>query len=480
MKHSNLLLYFFFLSFSFHSFGKKEPDFNYTKEKVNQSILFQRIADGKILYEKEADLPLTPGSVAKVFGAAALLKNFGLNYRIETDFFYSGNFNKGAIEGDLIVVGHGDPKLVNEDLWKIVADFEHMGVKSFSGNLVIDNSFFREIQDDGRVERVAQNSYDAPLAPLSVNFNTYELSLLPGKKVGDKGQVQFYPYPLEGVPIRNYLKTVSSDKKETIQVRRVLEKGKDFIEVSGTIKLSSPLKKIHRSTSQATRLSGETIKAFLKSRGILLKGKIKEGLLKDYKESKKLLSYKGQALSSHVKDFLAYSNNFMTDMLVNVLGASFSDHGDTHEVGMKFVNDFMKTKSFPSKGFYLENASGLSKKSRTTARQMVSFLVSVSKETAIFPDFLAALTSPGAEGSLKHRFQFKSAAPYQKMVRAKTGTLLTPVSVATLVGYLMHPKEGLIAFAVIQNGKKGVKPQANIINLRHATDLGIVDFLRSL
>ncbi len=467
----------FFLSVSELLFALQDVNFNSTREEIDQSVLFARVSDGKILYEDNPDLPLTPASIAKLFGAAALLKTFGLNYRVGTEFFHSGVNKNGEVQGDLIVVGRGDPKLVSEDLWKIVADLDYMGIKSFTGNLVLDNSFFRDAKSHDRVEKVAQNSYDSPLSALSVNFNNYELAISPSPKVGELANVEFYPYPLEGVPIYNSLKTVSSQKRENLEVTRVLKNGKDFIEVRGNIRVSSPLIKIHRSASQAFQLTGRTLKAFLKGRGIQLKGDIKEGLLENYKNKTKLFSYKGQAMSTYVDDFLAYSNNFMIDMLINLLGASSGMKGDTYEMGMKSLDYFTSKKSFPGKGFYLEKASGLSNKSRMSARQMVSFLSELSKEDAFFPNFLANITVPQTDGTLKKRFQFQDALPYQKMIRAKTGTLLTPVSVSSLAGYLLHPT-GLIAFAVIQNGKVGKKNQANIINLRKAVDLGVVQFLK--
>ena len=49
-------------------------------------------------------------------------------------------------------------------------------------------------------------------------------------------------------------------------------------------------------------------------------------------------------------------------------------------------------------------------------------------------------------------------------IRAKTGTLTKPISVSAIAGYMQHPKHGLIAFTIINNGIK--VRTANIVQLR--------------
>src|SRR3989339_613391 len=70
----------------------------------NGAVLVQA-PDGTIVYAQNADVPLMPASTLKVATCAAALAILGPDYRFVTDFRLSP-------EGDLYIVGHGDPYLI--------------------------------------------------------------------------------------------------------------------------------------------------------------------------------------------------------------------------------------------------------------------------------------------------------------------------------------------------------------------------------
>ena len=465
-------LYFVLLSFSSALFAKKKSlNFLPKKGLVEESIQLVRVLDGKVLFQKNSGKLLIPASISKIFGAACFLKEFGGRHRFVTEFYV----NK---KNDLIARGSGDPLLVSEDLWKIAFDLKHLGFKKFR-NLVIDNSLFRDEESNKRKQKSSLNSYDASLSAFGVNFNTYEMAVSPGSKIREKAKVAFYPYLLEGVPLRNSLVTVGGKGKEKIQVRRALDKKGEFLEVSGTIKVTSSLKKYNRSSYDPLTLSGGTLRAFLKGVGISVEGEVKEGGFSSYEKETPVLSYPGKTVAYHVSGLMAYSNNYMTDMLVDALGAYSSKKKDesTYELGIGLIEKLLKFYKVPLKGFVLKNASGLSPKNRMSASQVTDFLVKVAKDFSLFPDFLASFTVPGAEGSLKDRFKGLGVDLIGR-IRLKTGTRITPVSTSSLAGYVDHPQHGLVAVAVIQNGVKG-RAQPNLLEMRKAQDDGLINFFES-
>ena len=464
-------LYFVLLSFSSALFAKKKS-FNFLPKKglVEESVQLVRVRDGKVLFQKNSRKTLIPASISKIFGAACFLKKFGGSHRFVTEFYVND-------QNDLIVRGSGDPLLVSEDLWKIAFDLKHLGYKKFR-HLLIDNSLFRDEESNKRKQKSSLNSYDASLSAFGVNFNTYEIAVSPGTRIGEKGKVAFYPYPLEGVSLRNFLVTVGEKEKEKIQVRRALDKKGEFVEVSGTIKITSSLKKYNRSSYDPLRLSGGTLKAFLKGTGISIEGEVKEGGFSSYEKRIPVISYTGKTVAYHVSGLMAYSNNYMTDMLVDALGAYFPKKKDesTYKLGMDLIEKLLKSYQVPLKGFVLKNASGLSPQNRMNASQVTDFLVKSAKDFSLFPDFLASFTVPGAEGSLKDRFKDLDEALKGK-IRLKTGTRITPVSTSSLAGYVDHPQHGLVAVTIIQNGVKG-KAQPNLLEMRKAQDEGLMSFLK--
>ena len=179
-----------------------------------------------------------------------------------------------------------------------------------------------------------------------------------------------------------------------------------------------------------------------------------------------------------LKALMAYSNNFMTDMLVNAIGARHSSSGSTHKNGLYALNDFVRRQSPVSKGFHFKNASGLSHENKMTARDVTRFLAAYSRKSKNFPLFLASFPRAGAEGSLKSRFKDSKSQKYAPMIWAKSGTHLKPLTCG-LAGYITHPREGLLVFAVFQNEIKGSK-KPNIFNSRRSVEIGMVQFLESL
>jgi D-alanyl-D-alanine carboxypeptidase/D-alanyl-D-alanine-endopeptidase (penicillin-binding protein 4) len=64
-------------------------------------------------------------------------------------------------------------------------------------------------------------------------------------------------------------------------------------------------------------------------------------------------------------------------------------------------------------------------------------------------------------------------------VRAKTGTLSEPIAVSGLAGYFHHPKQGMVAFCILENGSKG-GAQPAITDLRDRQDRVVVALMNDL
>ncbi len=64
------------------------------------------------------------------------------------------------------------------------------------------------------------------------------------------------------------------------------------------------------------------------------------------------------------------------------------------------------------------------------------------------------------------------------IVRAKTGTLTEPVAVSALAGYLQHPTCGLLAFAILQNGRAS-QPQPGIADLHQSQEKALAFFAKN-
>ena len=83
----------------------------------NHAISIQVVArdTGRILMEKNPDLPLVPASTLKVVTTAAALHHLQSDYKFLTEVL-ADNI-RGSSVGNLFLKGYGDPHLVSEELF---------------------------------------------------------------------------------------------------------------------------------------------------------------------------------------------------------------------------------------------------------------------------------------------------------------------------------------------------------------------------
>lgn len=123
-------------------------------------------AGGRTIDSCNVDQPLVPASVLKIATAMAALRILGPEYRFATEFYIEG-------QGNLFIKGFGDPTLVTEEVARIAQQLRSKGLKRVE-NLFIDTSAFAlTMQVPGQED--SDNPYDAPVGPLSVNFNSVPL-----------------------------------------------------------------------------------------------------------------------------------------------------------------------------------------------------------------------------------------------------------------------------------------------------------------
>ncbi len=440
-----------------------------------ESVIFERLSDGKILMEQSPDKMLIPASVTKLLTSAAVLAELGPAHQFSTKLYYSGLRTRELIKGDLYIVGDGDPFLVSEKLWQLAHDIYNQGISSISGDIYIDNSLFSDpARDESRKHGSAGSSvaYDAPVSPLGINFNSYAVNVSPGESVGRPGIVALDPLPLDHLAIVNRTVTMGSGKA-VLDVRRTsLDAGRDQLIVTGTVPISSANEKVYASVGDHVRACAEYLRSFLRGAGITLIGQVRAGARPA--AAKFLAEIESFPLAYIVAGLNKFSNNYIADVLVKRLGAEGARSG-SYISGLDRIERFLRRDCQVKGEFVLENGSGLSENNRLSARQVLSVLRCMEKRGELFPDFLSSLPASGWNGTLEKRYSGELAS-LTGQVRAKTGTLTSPVAVAGLAGYFRHKHHGWIAFAMIHNGISK-KPQPSIEGLRKIQDLKIARVL---
>jgi len=118
------------------------------REEVNQfpgfsGILIRDLNTQEVLFSHNEDKLFTPASLTKIFTLLAALEFFDeKQYAYPTSFYFS-SIVPGEINGDLYIVGSGDPTQTPEVIRKIADDLvQKFDIRHISGDIVLDNSKF--------------------------------------------------------------------------------------------------------------------------------------------------------------------------------------------------------------------------------------------------------------------------------------------------------------------------------------------------
>ena len=131
-------------------------------------------ATGALLTARNADGGFTPASAVKALTAIMALDVLGPDHRAATRLYRTGAVKDGVLNGDLILVGGGDPELYTEDFVPMIRTLKAGGVRKVRGRFLYDDSLFPEARKlsanhDGDV------AYNAGVGALSLNFNRLRL-----------------------------------------------------------------------------------------------------------------------------------------------------------------------------------------------------------------------------------------------------------------------------------------------------------------
>ena len=133
-------------------------------------------ADGRTIYDDRADRAVAPASVQKLIVAATALDALGATYRYHTLFAgREGIASDGTLDGDLWLIGSGDPSLQSADLRNGVGTLARAGLRHVGGAVIVDDTtlsgpgFNRHwgADDNGQ-------DYAAPTSAISVDGDTIE------------------------------------------------------------------------------------------------------------------------------------------------------------------------------------------------------------------------------------------------------------------------------------------------------------------
>ncbi len=394
-----------------------------------------------------------PASLTKLITAAAVLKKMSTTESFSTQLHIDGRRANDHLNGNIYIQGGGDPTLVSEKMILLVEEFKRTGIKSVSGDIIVDDSFFdKNRYGAGRSTKRVDRAFDAPLGGLSFNWNSVTVFVRPGNKVNE-------PLKVHVDPPSAYIKVISkgvtkSKGKKTVIVKRIESSStnSDTIVVEGALPIGHKELTFYKSIRYPDYWAGYSFKYFLEKLGVKVTGKVKLGKVSH--QSILVAKNESKPLSAIVSDMMKYSNNFVAEMLVKLMAAQDKSGAN----GIDAVKKYLAKVGWASDKYTFVNASGLTRENSFSPAQLSLVLYDVKDDFQIFPEFLSSLPIAAKDGTLKSRMRGSEATGW---VRAKTGLLN---GVTGLSGYAQNKSGKQVVFVLIYNGPKAIYKVQNLFD----------------
>jgi serine-type D-Ala-D-Ala carboxypeptidase/endopeptidase (penicillin-binding protein 4) len=414
------------------------------------------LADGTVLYERNAGHLFIPASNMKLFTSAMALMRLGSDYRFITRVVAERAIDgAGTLAGDLIFEGGGDPSISGRAYPyqkraasdNTVAPLEALadqivanGLRRIDGDIVgVDRRYLFAPYPDGWSVGDQAWEYGAPVSALIVNDNSVSLTVRPGENEGDPAQIQVWP-PLELYAIDNRVRTETRAKR-TIEVERTGH----FHEVHlwGVIGLLDPGITEVLSVHDPAWYAAESLRDALVRRGVVVQGSA---------VARHRFDDDGFNPGRNTKEGVdKVSQNLHAEVMLREVGA-VRRHAGTREAGLAEMRAFLLDAGVDKDGFYMTDGSGLSRSTLVSPAAVTTLLAHMYHSN--YRDlWLNLLPVGGVDGTLGLRFE---GHPEARGIVAKTGSLS---HVRAMSGYAESPQYGKVAFSFLVNNFEAPSPE---------------------
>lgn len=364
---------------------------------------------GKSIFELNENEPMNPASNEKIITTAVALDSLGPHYTFKTDFFSENHISPDGTLQNLWVKGYGDPVFVTEEMDAVVEALAEAGLKEIKGNIYVDDSYFGSDHNIQYSSRRGGKNYTIVLGALSYNFN--------------RGQIQLHQN--------------SEEEADATEARFRKKKPKKITRKP----VKKKPRKILNIAKNPAMAFGIALLQNLEANGISVRGKVIEGFTPENQVT--VLVHHSPELGEVIKGMGKFSNNFIAEQVLRVVGGEKYGGPATLDKGLKAAREYLLSIGIPENEFVVDNGSGLSLYNRISANHMIHVLESLyhSNYSDVFID---SLSVAGIDGTLKKRMKTPELIG---KVLAKTGTLN---NVSTLSGYFFHHRKRIV-FSLLLN-----------------------------
>ncbi len=400
------------------------------------------VETGEILLQWRGDEPQNPASTIKLVTTLVALDVLGPAYRWRTDVFADGELSNGRLDGNLVLKGYGDPFLVTERVWQLLQRIRLAGVEEISGDLLLDDSWFDVGEyDPAAFDRQPLRAYNVAPNALLMNFKVIRYWFEPDIANGEVS-VRLDP-PLPNLQIDNRLGLVNGSCRGFQRgITITTNESVDEVTFSGKFPNGCSRYAMDRTALSHNEFVYGLFETMWRDSGGSFSGGWQKIVVEE--DAEPLLSFGSLPLSEMITRINKHSNNVMARQLMYTLGAEANGAPGTEDSGRAVISKWLLDNGLASTSIAIENGAGLSRKTRTTARDMVQMLHFAWRQPYM-PEYLSSLSLSGLDGTLRRRF---SDTGLVGKAHLKTGSL---DHVTAIAGYLQSRSGRRFAVVAMQN-----------------------------
>lgn len=386
-------------------------------------VLVQEVGSQRNRLAWRTDAAVNPASLTKLLTTHAALELLGPAWTWSTPVWLDGTVRDGVLEGNLVIKGSGDPKLVPERLWLLLRRVQQLGVREIRGDIVLDRSAFAvPEQSPADFDGEALRPYNVRADALLLAYRSVLIGFTPDAARGVAwvsvdpplaGVAVETSVPLSAVPCADWRAELKADFADPARLR-----------LAGSFPTACGERTWPIAYAEPRRYDERMLAGLWGEMGGKFAGNVRGGTAPTTPPTFTSVS---PALSEVIREINKFSNNVMAQQLFLTLGWWRTGKG-TPEASREVLRRWLADRiGRHAEGVVIDNGSGLSRETRLSAQQLAR-LLQAAWASAVMPELVASLPVSGIDGTL-----IRSKAPPGR-AHLKTGSLR---DVAGVAGYVL-------------------------------------------
>jgi serine-type D-Ala-D-Ala carboxypeptidase/endopeptidase (penicillin-binding protein 4) len=373
-----------------------------------------------------ASVNVNPASVMKLITTYAALDQLGADFIWKNRVYIDGTLQGGVLEGNLILRGSGDPKLVLERIEDLFKQVQAKGVREVRGDIILDRRVF-DVPDKNPAD-----FDDEPLRPYNavpdgflVNFKSLIFTFTPD--VASKRVLVRSEPPIVRVDIPVEVAASYGGCNDWRGQLQADFSSPDRVSFAGRYPMACGERAWPVAYVAPRQYAARVIEAMWRNAGGQLSGVVREDALP--RSARLLVTSESLPLADIIADVNKFSNNVMAQQVFLTLSAQGKQGNFLSS--QRNVNAWWK-KTLPEVSApVLDNGSGLSRKERSTAASINALLqhAAASPNALIFANSMGIA---GVDGTVARMRDRNASSVAIGNAQLKTGTLR---DVAAIAGY---------------------------------------------